>query len=140
MGSICQPPPCLVYFRLMDVLERPSCSVVKSLLAQESRVFANALESWLFLLGQRGLFAKHPDTLLAFFLRAWGCGGELLFISTNNRVRGMGVGRKGVLFRIYPIHPLLLSSRLFPSLDRALEAPCFHEDTWPWGSPPDVYL
>ena len=79
----------------MDVLERRSCGVVKTRLAQESRVFANALESWLFLLGQCGLFAKHPDTLLAFFLRAWGCGGECSLCQYKQQGQGCGHREEG---------------------------------------------
>ena len=126
MGSICQPPPCLVYFRLMDVLERLSCSVVKTLLAQESRVFANALESWLFLLGQRGLFAKHPDTVLAFFLRAWGCGGERSLCQYKQQGQGRGGREEGCTVQNLP-HPSPASEQSALPRLRSLEAPCFHE-------------
>lgn len=56
---------------------------------------------------------------------------SILFASTNNRIGGVGVGRKVVQSLLQPLFP---SSQPFLSLDGSLEAYSSHESTWQWGN------
>lgn len=123
----CQPSPCPVYFRIMGASKRRRWSAVKTFLAQESMIFANVLEIWLFSQGQCGSFAKTTKTPLA-------SSQITLSVGKAPSLPAQTAGRKGVLFLQSSFNPssCLLSGQLFPSLDRPLEVPSIHKSTWEW--------
>lgn len=83
-GSSGQPSPRPVYFGSWV----SEMSAVKAFPVQESVVFANALQSWLFSQEWCGLFAKTTETLLAFPQITQGCRGKHPLCQHRQQSRG----------------------------------------------------